>query len=574
MVTPIKYLSIRVGEGPQRAALHTLESSAQELSQLFALRTAAPVLQVIHLVGHAWLDSGRLRSSVDGKEQPVLDVLRALNLGAHDSVLVLLDVCHAGAIAQELPQLLLRNAVVLMACSAEERTEEYTFDRATRFTLSLTQILRSRPAIDSYTLMSSFTHYRGDAIETALHPKVWSIGSGFELCASAPDQRAKTGKRRTSSVLRALYVALGAVAVAAFAWLTTWWWNTSWVQLDLGPLAASGKAWRYELLQWEIERNGKSTTRAAALVGTNLRLSVTPGSYTLRLSGEYIDGKARELNWPFVTRAHILPGQKTLALQLPNAGSLATVAEMAWISTPQRVALGRDAELHPPPAPFWIDTFPIRTRQVWGTQADAQIAETAQVENALQHLPAGNLPQLVGDMKDIMSHLDAETENLRSQDPEQFPSVMLRATKTPCEECPAPVSKDDAIHWCEQRGGRLPTPEEWQLAARGVDGRLYPWGNRFDRAKANIVGFSAKGEVMALTSADAFPQGVSAFGLWDTVGNSGEWVDDGETGLMQAGGGYWNDRDGATVYALDPSSGAHLAHEIGFRCVVLGNGGD
>jgi formylglycine-generating enzyme required for sulfatase activity len=70
-----------------------------------------------------------------------------------------------------------------------------------------------------------------------------------------------------------------------------------------------------------------------------------------------------------------------------------------------------------------------------------------------------------------------------------------------------------------------PTDLEWKLATRGVDGRVYPWGNQFDNERANVSGLPQKGEPPpTLKPLDAYPGEVSPFGLVDTVGNAGDWV--------------------------------------------------
>jgi len=103
------------------------------------------------------------------------------------------------------------------------------------------------------------------------------------------------------------------------------------------------------------------------------------------------------------------------------------------------------------------------------------------------------------------------------------------------------VSWHDADAYCRQYGKRLPTEQEWEKAARGTDGRKYPWGNDEPTSRHALFNTSWNGYA-TLATVESYEAGKSPYGIYNMAGNVWEWTSSDEGSNKVIRGGSWNDR--------------------------------
>jgi formylglycine-generating enzyme required for sulfatase activity len=522
---------------------------------------------VVYLFGHAWLSdhSFTVAASATRLIGP-RELIEHLVVRVAGPVLLIVDTCHAAALRPVLRELRLREWTVLLASDADESA--FSFSGAgSRMSLALVRAarrLRTRRGVDALDLYYEVRkQLAGSEVVAAQSVGYWVDGEALTLMPKpTPDS---TRLPQPHVWARALFVMIGSVFAMAVIRAASYYYEHALVEIRVSrAVLAMTEGARITIHRADLDSGEEEGLRNVLVPASGvLNLRVPVGNLILRFNGSYEDQQPRALNLHVLTAPGWQFVPKRIRWPFPDESQVREHAGMAYVP-PVHWLRGVSREPAIESRGFWIDLHPPKTGEytAWMREAVAQgdvdamqtqIGSTRARVGGLKSMGLDvSLGQLMQDLEPALRQID-ETVRRDAREPQ---SAQIATLEESCENCPALMTRDEADRYCAGRGLRVPTRSEWELAVRGVDGRAYPWGNRFVRGRANVVGLPEKGQEYELAAVDAFKEFRSPFGLWDTVGNAGDWVDtQGGYPRAFAGGNYRFNPEDVTVVSLLPDTG-------------------
>lgn len=392
--------------------------------------------------------------------------------------------------------------------------------------------------------------------------------------------RREERRTRIRRVTRSLEVAGVSAAVVGMIALGNLYRTRAMVSVELSSVLAATSDVRILGTEELPDENQSKAFLDEAVTGPEVTRWIPASNVVLRVAGRYKDGTDRSLSWHLTLTPGFSLSSKRIRLVAPSTREILAHPGMAQVPATTWIH-GRENEARSSARPYWIDIRPPtvgeylpaaeRLLRSGELSRDASFVLTArQQSTAIDATGLDQLRSLGKSLGDVFGVIAQGTSTNVSAPGD----IVVGLVALPCDTCPAPMTRHEAEVYCRSRGMRLPTALEWELAVRGVDGRVYPWGNRFDPTRANVPGMPQKGAAPpALMPVDAYREQRSPFGLYDTVGNAGDWVVNDVTSYERVymGATYRFNPEDATAFRLLPVTDSdYLVREITARCVSDG----